>query len=378
MMPAGEGDARPGGDVAVEDAALGIPIGHSPIMSHKHELRRLAGPAELPAISDHGGQLQAATAAFGVPAEGWLDLSTGINPISYPLPSLAPELWARLPDSALFQAARRAALAYYGAPATAGIVEGPGSQALIQCLPRLVRPARVAVVGLTYAEHERCWRAAGHRVVEVAGIEEVTGASVVVLANPNNPDGRTFAPPQLAALAARLGAGGGLLVVDEAFADVMPESSLAALAGRPGLCLLRSFGKFFGLAGLRLGYALAEPGLAGALEAHLGPWRVSGPALEIGRQAMEDGAWAETTRAKLTTAAARLDRMLAGAGLTIIGGTALFRLADCADAEALHGALARLGILTRRFPRRPRWLRFGLPGDEAAWQRLKKALADSV
>jgi cobalamin biosynthetic protein CobC len=347
-------------------------------MNRKHELRRLAGPAELPAISDHGGQLQAATAAYGVPAEGWLDLSTGINPISYPLPQLAPELWARLPDSDLFQAARRAALAYYGAHASAGIVEAAGSQALIQSLPRLVRPARVAIVGFTYAEHERCWRAAGHRVVEVDGIEDITGASIVVLANPNNPDGRIFAPPQLAALGARLGAGGGLLVVDEAFADVMPESSLAALAGRPGLCILRSFGKFFGLAGLRLGYALAEPGLAAALEAHLGPWRVSGPALEIGRQAMENRAWVEATRAKLTAAAARLDRLLAGAGLTILGGTALYRLADCADAEALHGALAHRGILTRRFPRRPRWLRFGLPGDDHAWQRLKAGLANSV
>jgi cobalamin biosynthesis protein CobC len=347
-------------------------------MRHENDRRRIPGPGELPAIPDHGGRLQAATAVFGAPAEGWLDLSTGINPMFYPVPALAPELWARLPDSDLFRAARRAALAYYGAPASAGIVEASGSQALIQVLPRLVRPTRVAVVGFTYAEHERCWRAAGHRVVEIDGIEDVTGASVVVLANPNNPDGRLFPPPQLAALAERLAAGGGLLVVDEAFADVMPESSLAACAGRPGLCILRSFGKFFGLAGLRLGYALAAPRLAAALEAHLGPWRVSGPALEIGRRAMEDALWIEATRAKLTAAAARLDRLLASAGLAINGGTALYRLADCPDAEALHGALARRGVLTRRFPRRPRWLRFGLPADEAASRRLKRALAESV
>lgn len=348
-----------------------------PAMSQKHDLRR-THPAKLPAIPDHGGQLQAATAAFGTPAEGWLDLSTGINPVPYPLPALAPDLWARLPDRDLFEAARRSALAYYGAPDGSGIVEAPGSQALIQALPRLVRPTRVAVVGFTYAEHERCWRAAGHRVVEVDGIEDVTGASVVVLVNPNNPDGRLFPAPQLISLAERMAAGGGLLVVDEAFADVMPEGSLAAFAGRPGLCILRSFGKFFGLAGLRLGYALAAPGLAAALEAHLGPWRVSGPALEIGRCAMEDAAWIEGTRARLTGAAARLDRLLAGAGLAILGGTALYRLADCPDAEALHGALARRGILVRRFPRRPRWLRFGLPADDAAAQRLKRALVGSL
>jgi cobalamin biosynthetic protein CobC len=346
-------------------------------MSQKHDLRRMH-PGELPAITDHGGQLQAAAAAFGTPAEGWLDLSTGINPMPYPVPDLAPALWTRLPDSDLFQAARRAALAYLGAPLTAGIVEAPGSQALIQALPRLVRPTRVAVIGFTYAEHERCWRAAGHRVVELDGIEDVTGASVVVLANPNNPDGRLFAAPQLTALAERLAAAGGLLVVDEAFADVMPESSVAAFAGRPGLCILRSFGKFFGLAGLRLGYALAAPGLAAALESHLGPWRVSGPALEIGRRAMADAVWIEATRAKLTAAAARLDRLLTGAGLAIIGGTALYRLADCPDAEALHAALARQGVLVRRFPRRPRWLRFGLPADDVAAQRLKRALAERL
>jgi cobalamin biosynthesis protein CobC len=353
-----------------------------PAMSQKHDLRRMH-PSELPAITDHGGQLQAATAAFGTPAEGWLDLSTGINPVPYSVPDLAPALWARLPDADLFQAARRAALAYYGAPAHegpngVGIVEAPGSQALIQALPRLVRPTRVAVVGFTYAEHERCWRAAGHRVVEVDGIEDVTGASVVVLANPNNPDGRLFAAPQLMSLVERLAAADGLLVVDEAFADVMPESSVAAFAGRPGLCILRSFGKFFGLAGLRLGYALAPRELAAALEGHLGPWRVSGPALEIGRQAMTDAVWIEATRAKLTAAAARLDRLLAGAGLAIIGGTALYRLADCPDAEALHAALARQGILVRRFPRRPRWLRFGLPADDAAALRLRRALAGSL
>ncbi|HXU58576.1 MAG TPA: aminotransferase class I/II-fold pyridoxal phosphate-dependent enzyme, partial [Verrucomicrobiae bacterium] len=172
-----------------------------------------AGLAEVPAIADHGGQIQAATAAFGQPAEGWLDLSTGINPLPYPVPALAPELWTRLPDSELFQAARQAALAYYGAMADAGIVEAAGSQALIQALPRLVPRGRVAVVGFTYAEHERCWRAAGHRVMETNGLDDTAGATVVIVTNPNNPDGRLYAPLQLGGLADRLAADGGLLVV---------------------------------------------------------------------------------------------------------------------------------------------------------------------
>jgi cobalamin biosynthetic protein CobC len=167
-------------------------------------------------------------------------------------------------------------------------------------------------------------------------------------------------------------------VVDEAFADVTPDHSLAPQAGHPGLVILRSFGKFFGLAGLRLGYALGAPSLAGALEAHLGPGRVSGPALAIGRRAMEDGAWVAAMRETLATAAGRLDRLLSESGLTIIGGTALYRLAESTQAETLHAALARRGILLRPLRRRPRWLRFGLPPDEAAWQRLERALLDAM
>ena len=356
-------------------------MGHRDRASHHgHKAGRdsAAGPAEVPAIADHGGQIQAATAEFGQPAEGWLDLSTGINPFPYPLPPLAPELWTRLPDSELFQGARQAALAYFGAPADAGVVEAAGSQALIQALPRLVPRGRVAVAGFTYAEHERCWRAAGHRVMEINALDDTAGATVVVVANPNNPDGRLYAPLQLGSLADRLAADGGLLVVDEAFADVTPDHSLASQAGHPGLVILRSFGKFFGLAGLRLGYALSAPGLAASLEAHLGPWRVSGPALAIGRRAMEDGAWIGAMRQTLAMAAGRLDRLLSESGLTIIGGTALYRLAESAQAEALHAALARRGILLRRFSRRPRWLRFGLPPDEAAWQRLERGLRESL
>jgi cobalamin biosynthetic protein CobC len=332
-----------------------------------------AAGAENPVI-DHGGQIEAATAAFGRPAEGWLDLSTGINPWPYPVPSLPASLWSRLPDADLFQAGRRAARAYYGAPEAAGIVEGAGSQALIQALPRLIPATRVAVLGFTYAEHARCWRAAGHQVTEASGVDGIGGAGVLVLANPNNPDGRLMEPAELARLADALSERSGLLVIDEAFADVTPRHSLAPLAGRPGLCLLRSFGKFFGLAGLRLGHALTTPGLAGALEAHLGPWRVSGPALEIGRQAMHDNAWIAATRLHLAEAAARIDRLLVGAGLTVLGGTHLFRLVKLPDAQALHGALAHRGILTRRFTARPDWLRFGLPPDEGGWRRLEIAL----
>jgi cobalamin biosynthetic protein CobC len=334
--------------------------------------------AVQPPIADHGGGLQDVAERYGIPVEAWLDLSTGISPWPYPLPAIADEAWTRLPDRGLVEATRAAAAACYGVGNSSFVVEGAGSQAILQALPWVVARTHVAIVGFTYAEHVRCWRAAGHEITEVDSIDDVAGARVVVLANPNNPNGRVIAPVRLEPLADRLGVSGGLLIVDEAFADVAPEISMASYAGRPGLCVLRSFGKFFGLAGIRLGFALGPPPLIAALEAFLGPWRASGPALEIGRHALADHAWIAERRQLLADAAQGLDGILAGANLPVVGGTSLYRLIATKRSAALHEALARRGILVRRFQARPHWLRFGLPGDEASWVRLEQALWDAA
>jgi cobalamin biosynthetic protein CobC len=152
------------------------------------------------------------------------------------------------------------------------------------------------VIGPTYGELSRCWRDAGRPVTVIAGIDAVPpDGRIVVLANPNNPDGRVIAPDRLLALAETLARRGGMLIVDEAFADCDPSASVSPAAGAPGLLVLRSFGKFFGLAGVRLGFALAQPGLAEDFRSALGPWPVSGPALAIGERALADDAWIATT-----------------------------------------------------------------------------------
>ena len=251
-----------------------------------------------------------------------------------------------------------------------------GSQALIQLLPRLLPPGRVAVVEPTYAEHARCWTLAGHEVRGVDGVDGlgILAPDVLVVVNPNNPDGRLLPPERLLDLAQAQAARGGWLVVDEAFADMEPEQSVARFAGRPGLVVLRSFGKFFGLAGLRLGIALAPAGLATALRDAVGPWAVSGPGLSIATAALGDREWILRTRGMLDGSMARLHRLLSGAGLKPVGGTALFCLVEDRRAPNLYRALGDAGILVRRFERRPDWLRFGLPGAEEDWQRLSVAL----
>lgn len=253
------------------------------------------------------------------------------------------------------------------------MVAGAGSQALIQALPRVSPPVEVAVVGPTYGEHARAWAAAGHRVREVESLDRAEGAGAVVVVNPNNPDGRVVSADALLRAAEALAARGGTLVVDEAFCDERPELSVAPLV-RPGLVVLRSFGKFFGLAGLRLGFAAATAPLARQLEAHLGPWAVSGPALAVGAAALDDDAWTQGTIGRLRSAAGRLDEILAAAGLEVAGGTTLFRLARHDRAADVYDALGRGGILVRAFAHRPDILRIGLPATAGEEGRLRDVL----
>ncbi|CAO3423167.1 threonine-phosphate decarboxylase CobD [Azospirillum endophyticum] len=320
----------------------------------------------------HGGDLDGARAAFPGAPEPWVDLSTGINPWPYPLPPIPQDAWSRLPGREEESALRLAAAACYGAPSAELVAAASGSQALIQLLPRLRGVGSVVVLGPTYGEHARCWALAGHDVRMVGEVEE---ADVLVVVNPNNPDGRRLSSSSVLELAQRQASRGGWLVVDEAFADMRPEDSVAGFAGRPGLVILRSFGKFFGLAGLRLGIALAPAALAAALREAIGPWAVSGPGLAIATSALGDRGWIAATRGRLAAAAAELDRVLEASGLHTVGGTELFRLAESPQAPVLYRILGNSGILVRRFDHRPDWLRFGLPGSDEARRRLEIALA---
>ena len=305
---------------------------------------------------DHGGGIDAAVARWGGRRADWIDLSTGINPVPYPLPDLQATDWTALPDRAAFDRIEALARRFWNVPDAAAVLPAAGASALIAQIPHLVAAGGVAIPGPTYNEHGAAFRAAGWTLDD-------DGPDALVAVNPNNPDGLWWEAAECDR---------PFTVIDESFADVDPDRSLIALADRPGTIVLKSFGKFWGLAGLRLGFAIGDPALLADLAERLGPWQVSGPALRIGAEALSDPAWADETRARLAADAARLDALMVAQGSVVEGGTDLFRLYRVQDAAAAHEHLARSRILSRVFPYSDTWLRLGLPGA-GDWDRLEAA-----
>ena len=322
---------------------------------------------------EHGGRLRQAAAHYDIPLADWLDLSTGINPQGWPVPALPAAVWQRLPESD--DGLEAAAAAYYGNP---NLLPVAGSQAAIQWLPALLPKAAVACIAPLYAEHPHAWQQAGHKVryLQNATLPRALAVATpyILLCNPNNPTADRH-PHELVLDAARqLHKRGGWLIVDEAFVDATPELSVTPLAGTPeapNLIVLRSLGKFFGLAGVRVGFVFAAPELLRRMQEAMGPWAVSGPSREAARLALADTAWQAAARPQLQAAGERLHQLLAPLGE--VKATALFATLSSPHSNELFDYLARRAILTRRFDQQP-LLRCGLPADEAGWQRLATAL----
>lgn len=308
------------------------------------------------AARDHGGGLDAAAARYGGARADWIDLSTGINPAPYPIGALEEQDWTALPDAQAFNALTEAARRFWAVPEGAALLPAPGASALIARIPALFPKGTANIPPPTYNEHAASFRAAGWTLGETDAVR--------VLVHPNNPDGRLWSADDLAQIT----------IIDESFCDVTPDASLIDLAARPNTIILKSFGKFWGLAGLRLGFAIGDPKLIARLAEFIGPWAVSGPALRIGARALSDVTWAAQTRARLAADTTRLDGIMRSHGADLVGGTTLFRLYDVAEAARWQDRLAEAHIWTRIFPYSDRWLRLGLPAPED-WSRLSKALA---
>jgi cobalamin biosynthetic protein CobC len=308
---------------------------------------------------DHGGGIDAAVARFGGTRDGWLDLSTGINPVPYPVGTISADAWAALPDRDAQDGLEAAARTFWNIPDDVAVLAAPGASALIARIPALAPTGRAKIAGVTYNEHAAAFRAEGWDVAE-----DHAAPDAIVRVHPNNPDGSFADEADLNA---------PLTVIDESFCDVTPDHSLIHLAQRPNTLVLKSFGKFWGLAGLRIGFAVGDPALIARLSDMMGPWAVSGPALQVGTRALRDLEWAEQTRTRLTQDTARMDALMQAEGAELVGGTTLFRLYDVGDAKAWQDKMAKSHVWTRIFPYSDRWIRLGLPAP-SRWDQFEASL----
>lgn len=324
---------------------------------------------------EHGGKLQQAISRFGGTDDSWIDLSTGINPHHWPVPIVPGTIWNRLPEEedGLLNAAR----AYYGCENMLAVA---GSQAAIQALPRLRPFSKVGVLQPSYNEHAHAWQQQGHQVSVLPPeqlLQQASNFDVMILVNPNNPTGHLFSIDTLLELHQILRHKGGWLIVDEAFMDATPQQSIIDHCYQSGLVVLRSLGKFFGLAGARVGFVAAKSSLLQDLAEVLGPWPISNPSRWVAQQALRDTSWQQHTRTALQIQSERLYSLLHHAGLTPSGSCALFHWIKHQDAKSLYEQLGQQAILTRLF-KQPNSLRLGLPHTETQWLRLEKLLKHLV
>ncbi|MDY6946062.1 MAG: threonine-phosphate decarboxylase CobD [Pseudomonadota bacterium] len=331
-------------------------------------------------FAHHGGRLCVARSLFPNVPQPWIDLSTGINPTAYPAPRASARERHRLPEPTELARLETVAAAALGVDDPARVVATGGTESALRLLPHLLKVSAAVVAGPTYASHSDAWHRAGIKTTVAADTQLSTQAAAniaMTVVNPNNPDGRRLQLQQLQSLHDALQSHGGALIVDEAFGDLEPLHSVAAVAGTqraPGMVVLRSFGKFYGLAGVRLGFVIASAAIATRLRHLLGDWPVSADALRAGLAAYADHEWASRTRLRLSRAAQRLDKLLIAGGMTIVGGTSLYRLARAPNARARFTQLISHGILARPFDDDSTLLRFGLPHSRNDWRRVAEAL----
>ena len=201
-----------------------------------------------------------------------------------------------------------------------------------------------------------------------------TPNSLLIITNPNNPDGYTWDKSKLLDIADTLAKNNGVLIVDEAFADLTPENSLASDNLPENIILLRSLGKFFGLAGLRLGIARLPNFIKQKTILEFGPWSVNALALKIAQYALQDKTWISNTRLNLKSNADNLSDILIKSGFHTMGKTDLFQLVEHRDFEYINNKLTQNGIYVRTFENDKKLMRFGLPKNEEEFLRLKETL----
>jgi len=336
----------------------------------------------------HGGQLSKVAKQFGIPEQEWLDLSTGIAPFSYAIPAISEKIWQDLPT--ISPSLIRAAQQYYQAKFCWPVA---GSQQLIEKLPSLWNDKNSAIESgkkqhaylpkVGYKEHQRAWSLAGYQIhfYQDALPDNIEKNSIVVVINPNNPLTDTFSIQQLTQLKAHCQQQKALLIIDEAFADIFPSefSFVPHLTNynennndsandneneSDDLIVLRSFGKFFGLAGIRIGFACTTEIWRDIIKESIGPWSINGPALFIAEQALQDTQWQIEQSLRLEKYSKKLQELLKlHLPNASIKANALFITVFLDNAASVYEKLCQQGVYVRLTDEQNA-LRFGVGNDQ--------------
>lgn len=317
---------------------------------------------------NHGGRLNRAVKKFNIPIENWIDLSTGINPNHWPIPNIPDKCFTRLPedDDGLVEAARK----YYQAD---NLLPVAGSQSVIQLLPLLREKSKVAVPDIGYAEHAHQWQTAGHEIIfyKTSNLDNIVNdVDVLIIINPNNPTGEIVTQKQLLAWHKILQSKQGWLIVDEAFADAEEIPSIVNMSHQSGLIVLRSIGKFFGMAGVRSGFVFAEKNLLKEINEKLGPWVLTGVSRYVTTMALLDNEWILNSKQALNQTSDSMHDLILGCSGVTPSGTKLFKTIVHVQAEEIFELFAMQGVLVRLLDNK-KGIRFGMPGD-GDWEKVQQ------
>ena len=327
----------------------------------------------------HGGDLSDAV-RVNRKIKKWIDLSTGINPNAYNDFNIDKTVYSHLPSGNQLAELMSIARGYYNLNQEIKICAYQGAQGVINILPNIVNKNihdTIQILTPTYTEHYRVWNDHGFKIRLVTNIENELDPSIpFVLVNPNNPDGKLFQPKYLEELWERIRKAGGFLILDESFMDGTPDMSFRFDNCRDNVIVIRSFGKFFGLPGLRLGFVYGDNHYINKVSSLVGPWPISSSSLLIARKAMLDTVWISATITDLKMKSTALSNFLHDQKLKTVGDCYFFKTIELDNASQMHKALANHGIWTRIFNYNQKWLRMGLTKNKFEFEYLANTIMD--
>ena len=315
----------------------------------------------------HGGDIDLAIKKYGGEREDWIDLSTGINGTSYPWQQSIKFELRNLPSNKLLVNLERAASAAYKVAENTETAAVSGAQQIISLLPICLKSYNsVAILGPTYNEYEKAFKSSGIKAQTVSEVSKLSSSDIAIIVNPNNPTGKVIAEEILDDLSKKV----RILIIDESFKTF----SSRRIQKFENVIQINSLGKFFGLAGVRLGFVSGPSDFIKSVRRMLGPWPISSIAAEIGTIALNDNTWISEMEKILLEGSNVLHKACSTKNWKLVGKTNLFHTYATSSSLEVEKQFAAHYIWIRTFDYSETWVRLGIPTSKYEWTRVRQAL----